>query len=94
VSTEADQSPDVLDRADMERLVAGRDAALSNLMERHSLRLLHYLVRQLQNETDAEDVAQETFLRVYQHSKKFDPTQKFSTWLYTIATNPVKDHFR
>ncbi len=78
----------------MIRLASGHDAALNNLMERHSLRLFHYLVRQLQDESEAEDVAQETFVRVYQHSKKFDPTQKFSTWLYTIATNLVKDRFR
>ena len=91
---EAEQSPDVLDRADMEHLAAGHAAALSNLMERHSLRLFHYLVRQLHEESEAEDVAQETFLRVYQHSKRFDPTQRFSTWLYTIATNLVKDRFR
>ncbi len=91
---ETEQSPDVLDRADMERLVAGHDAALSNLMERHSQRLFHYLVRQLQDESDAEDVAQETFVRVFQHAKRFDVAQKFSTWLYTIATNLVKDRFR
>jgi len=78
----------------MERLAAGHHAALSNLMERHSLRLFHYLVRQLHDESEAEDVAQETFVRVYQHSKKFDPEQRFSTWLYTIATNLVKDRFR
>jgi RNA polymerase sigma-70 factor (ECF subfamily) len=91
---ENEQSPDALDRIDMERLTAGHDAALSNLMERHSLRLFHYLVRQLRDESEAEDVSQETFVRVYQHSKKFDLTQKFSTWLYTIATNLVKDRFR
>ena len=89
-----EQSPDELDKADMVRLARGHDAALNELMERHSLRLFHYLVRQLHDESEAEDVAQETFIRVYQHSKKFDPTQKFSTWLYTIATNLVRDRFR
>ena len=83
-----------LDRTDMARLTGGHQAALNDLMERHSLRLFHYLVRQLKDESEAEDVAQETFVRVYQHSKKFDPALRFSTWLYTIATNLVKDRFR
>lgn len=94
MSAAIEQSPDELDKADMERLAAGHDAALSSLMERHSLRLFHYLARQLRDESEAEDVAQETFVRVYQHAKRFDAAQKFSTWLYTIATNLVKDRFR
>jgi RNA polymerase sigma factor (sigma-70 family) len=83
-----------LDRQDMARLNAGHDAALSNLMERHGERLFHYLLRQLQNETDAADLAQESFVRVYQHRARFRPAQKFSTWLYAIATNLVRDRFR
>jgi RNA polymerase sigma-70 factor, ECF subfamily len=82
------------DRHDMVRLNAGHDAALNALMDRHSQRLFHYLVRQLNNETDAADVAQETFVRVYHHRARFDPGQKFSTWLYAIATNLVRDRFR
>ena len=82
------------DREDMSRLTAGHDAALNALMERHSERLFHYLVRQLNNESDAADLAQETFVRVYHHRARFDPAQKFSTWLYAIATNLLRDRFR
>ena len=82
------------DREDMARLTAGHDAALNALMERHSERLFHYLVRQLNNESDAADLAQETFVRVYHHRARFDPGQKFSTWLYAIATNLLRDRFR
>src|SRR6185369_10547804 len=82
------------DASDMQRLVEGRDSALNSLMERHSERLFHYLIRQLQNEEDAADVAQEAFVRVYQHRAKFDPRQKFSTWLYTIATNLARDRLK
>ena len=78
----------------MSRLTAGHDAALNALMERHSERLFHYLVRQLNNESDAADLAQETFVRVYHHRARFDPAQKFSTWLYAIATNLLRDRFR
>jgi RNA polymerase sigma factor (sigma-70 family) len=78
----------------MERLAAGHEAALNDLMERHSPRLFHYLIRSLQNEEDAADLAQEAFVRVYQNRDKFNRKEKFSTWLYAIATNLVKDRFR
>ena len=86
--------PELLDASDMQRLGEGRDSALNSLMERHGERLFHYLIRQLQNEEDAADIAQEAFVRVYQHRAKFDPRQKFSTWLYTIATNLARDRLK
>ena len=82
------------DQADMERLAAGDDSALNDLMARHSQKLFNYLIRSLQNEEDAADLAQETFVRVYQNRTKFNSDQKFSTWIYAIATNLVKDRFR
>jgi RNA polymerase sigma-70 factor (ECF subfamily) len=88
------ESTDALDRQDMERLASGHDTALNDLMTRHAQRLFHYLIRQLRDESDAEDLAQETFVRVFQHRQKFNPTHRFSTWLYTIATNLVRDRQR
>jgi RNA polymerase sigma-70 factor, ECF subfamily len=85
---------DPADQQDMARLCAGHDAALNVLMDRHAQRLFHYLLRQLHNESDAADLTQEAFARVYHHRARFDPAQKFSTWLYTIATNLLRDHFR
>jgi len=85
---------DAQDRSDMGRLSSGDDAALNALMDRHGERLFHYLLRQLNNESDAADLAQETFVRVYQNRTRFDPAHKFSTWLYTIATNLLRDRFR
>ena len=70
---------DERDRSDMARLTAGHDAALHDLMGRHSEKLFHYLIRCLQNEEDAADTAQETFVRVYQHRAKFEASQRFST---------------
>ena len=75
----------------MARLVAGRDGALDSLMERHAQRLYNYLLRVLQNETEAGDLAEESFVRVYEHRARFDPRHKFSTWLFTIATNLTRD---
>jgi RNA polymerase sigma-70 factor (ECF subfamily) len=85
---------DDLDRADMLRLCAGHDAALNDLMERHGPRLFNYLFRSLQNEDDASDLAQETFVRVFHNRAKFNPNHKFSIWLYAIASNLVRTQFR
>ncbi len=85
---------DALDRADMERLVNGQDVALSRLMERHATALFHFLFRLLANEDDANDMAQEAFVRVYRARDSYRPNQRFSTWLYTIAANLARNHFR
>lgn len=85
---------DEQDAQDMGRLIAGHDAALNDLMERHAGKLFHYLCRSLQDESDADDLAQEAFVKVYQSRAKFDLQQKFSTWLYAIASNLVRDRYR
>ncbi len=85
---------DEQDARDIARLAGGQDAALNDLMERHAGKLFHYLFRSLQNEEDASDLAQETFVRVFQNRAKFDQTQKFTTWLYAIASNLVRDRYR
>lgn len=82
------------DREDMLRLNAGQDTALNALMDRHAERLFNYILRQLNNPFDAADLAQETFVRVYQHRGRYNPAQKFATWLYAIATNLLRDRFR
>ena len=86
--------PNACDRADMERLIAGHDAALNDLMERHAKPVFHFLCRMLGNEDDANDLAQETFVRVFKSRGSFRAEQKFSTWLFTIAANLARNHFR
>lgn len=85
---------DEQDADDMARLAAGHDAALNNLMDRHAPKLFNYLFRSLQDEADASDLAQETFVHLYQSRAKYDRTQKFSPWLYAIASNLVRDRYR
>lgn len=85
---------DALDRADMEQLQAGEDAALNRLMERHGAPVFHFLARLTGNEDDANDLAQETFVRVFKSARSFRTGQKFTTWLYTIAANLARNHFR
>jgi RNA polymerase sigma-70 factor (ECF subfamily) len=90
INTDADTH----DRADMERLAAGHDAALNDLMKRHTAPVFHFLCRMLGNEDDANDLAQETFVRVYRSRESFRTNEKFTTWLYTIAANLARNHFR
>jgi len=85
---------DQLDRDDMARLAGGHDLALNAIMDRHGERLFHYLLRQLNNEADAADLAHESFVRVYHNRERFRFDQRFSTWLYAIATNLLRDRFR
>jgi RNA polymerase sigma-70 factor (ECF subfamily) len=88
------QLADALDRADMERLAAGQDAALNDMMDRHATPVFHFLCRMVGNEEDANDLAQETFVRVFRARTSFRPDGKFSTWLFTIAANLARNHFR
>lgn len=85
---------DALDRADMERLSAGVDRALDDLMERHAGRVFNHLLRLLGDQDDARDLAQETFVRIYRSKGRFDPGQRFTAWLYTIAGNLARNHYR
>ncbi len=78
----------------MRRLRDGDDLALNEIMDRWQRRLTSYLLRAIGNETVAVDLAQETFVRVYQSRDKYQPKGEFSTWLFAIATNLLRQHFR
>jgi len=82
------------DRADMVRLAAGHDPALNDLMERHATPVFYFLCRMLGNEDDANDLAQETFVRVFRSRAKFRPGERFSAWLFTIAANLARNQIR
>ncbi len=85
---------DALDQVDMAQLVAGHDTALNALMERHAGALFGFLRRFGGDQDAADDLAQETFVRVYQHRTDFKPGLRFSTWLFTIAGNLARNHLR
>ncbi|MGZ8900680.1 MAG: RNA polymerase sigma factor [Limisphaerales bacterium] len=85
---------DAEDTADMRALRGGEDLALNRIMARHREKVFHYLIRLLQDEEEALDLAQETFVRVYLNREKFNPERRFSSWMYTIATNLARDRMR
>ena len=78
-------SPD--DIQTMLRLKGGEDLALNELMARWQQPLVAFILRYTGNEQDALDLAQETFARIYESRARYQPAAKFSTWLFTIATN-------
>ena len=85
---------DALDEADMAQLATGHDGALNALMDRHAGALFGFLCRFVGDQDAADDLAQETFVRVYQHRTEFKPGRRFSTWLFTIAGNLARNHLR
>lgn len=78
----------------MKRVALGDGEALTRLMERHSARVHAYLVRTTRSREDADDLLQETWIRVARFARRFDPARRFRTWLYGIATNLGRDFFR
>ena len=78
----------------MLRLVAGDDRALDVLMERWKAPLISFLFRMTNDSTVAADLAQEAFVRLYLARANYRPTGKFSTYLFTIASNLARNHFR
>jgi len=73
---------------------AGDPDAFRLLVERHARSLFGLAYRMTGNESDAEDVVQESFLRAYRQLKSFDQRASFGTWLYRIAVNSSLDLVR
>src|SRR5437016_6985315 len=82
------------DETAVARARSGDADAFRLLVERHSRPLFRLAFRMTGNESDAEDVVQETFLRAYRQLAKFDERASFGTWLYRIATNYTLDLVR
>lgn len=78
----------------MSQLSLGNDSALDTLVFRYHKPLYGYVYRLLQDERLAEDVVQETFLKIYQQGKKGFIPDQFKPWMYKIATNNCKDYWK
>ena len=81
--------------ADVVKLAQADNAdAFDELMRRYKRPVLNFVYRMLGNAADAEDVAQEVFVRVYQNLRTYKPGTKFSTWLFTLANHAAIDRLR
>ncbi len=79
----------------MTLVASGKTAGLKELYNRYNQKLLYYLYRMMGgNEEKAQDLLQEVFLKVIDKSYQFDSSHKFSTWIYTIASNLCKNEYR
>src|SRR5881398_3231635 len=65
----------------------GDDTSFALLLERHRSPVVHFLYRMVQNQAVSEELAQEVFLRVYRSRETYEPTARFTTWLFRIATH-------
>jgi len=71
----------------MLRVKQGDGASFDILLRKHNSPVIHFLYRMVQNQAVAEELAQEVFLRVYRSRATYEPTAKFTTWLFRIATH-------
>jgi len=71
----------------MLRVRQGDQASFGLLLEKHRVPVVHFLYRMVRNKAVAEELAQEVFLRVYRSRDHYEPTAKFTTWLFRIATH-------
>jgi RNA polymerase sigma-70 factor (ECF subfamily) len=76
------------------RSLAQDEEAFGQLIDRHAAAIVNLGYRMVGNRSEAEDLAQETFLAAYKSRSTFRADSKFSTWLYRIATNKCKDWLR
>ena len=74
--------------------LAGDPLAFEALVDRYQRRLLNFVYRTIGDRERGEDLVQEVFIRVHRHLHRFDQSKKFSTWIYTIASNLAKNELR
>ena len=83
-----------IDFALMKRIGGGDHAAFRTLVERHQNAIIGTVAKMLGNPHDAEDIAQQVFLRIWRHAPRYRPDAKFTTYLFTITRNLVFNETR
>src|SRR3974377_1124438 len=78
----------------MIRVKEGHEPIFALLLGKHRSSVIHFLYRMVQNAAVAEELAQEAFLRVYRSRTTYEPTAKFTTWLFRIATHLALNSLR
>ena len=94
MSNHAQEWSDEDDNGLMTALAAGDDDALSEIMSRWQAPMIRYLYRTVGNYEVAVDLALEVFVRLYRNRSRYRAKGSFSSYLFTIATNLAKNHFR
>jgi len=94
ITTESENSIKISDEELIERFQNGDLYAFDLIVHRYKEPLTNFIYYYLGNRLDAEDVVQETFIRVYKKKNLYRNIAKFSTWIYTIASNLAKTELR
>lgn len=89
-----DSGPSPSDARLIEEIRRGKRDAFGELVRRYERHLVRVILRFVNDIDLAEDIAQETFLRVYERLDQFDPSRRFSPWLFRIGVNLALDHHR
>ena len=82
------------DKELVQRVKDGDVHAFEKLLFRYEKQIFFYILKFINQNENAQDIVQETFIKVYRSLKTFDPEYKFKTWLFTIATNTAYDWLR
>lgn len=78
----------------IQQILAGNAQLYVHIIEKYKNPLYGMILRMTKNAHDAEDLAQEVFIKVYEQLHKYEETGSFSSWFYRVATNHCMDHFR
>ena len=78
----------------IESCLLGNTQMFSRLIDNYKNMVYDLAYRMSNNSHEAEDISQEAFMRAYQSLARFNPTYKFSTWLYQITLNIIRDRFK
>jgi RNA polymerase sigma-70 factor (ECF subfamily) len=93
-ATPAPADENAVDYALMVRIGKGDHEAFRDLVERHQNAVIGTVAKMLGNPSEAEDIAQQVFLRIWRHAKRYRPDAKFTTYLFTITRNLVFNETR
>ena len=87
-------TPNDIDVALMLRVKAGDEDAFQELIERHQRAVISVIYRAIGDAWEAEDLAQRVFIQIFRSAHRYQPTAKFTTWLFTITHNTIRNEYR
>ncbi|MEN8725483.1 MAG: sigma-70 family RNA polymerase sigma factor [Lentimonas sp.] len=94
VSQSTEQNIEDIDSVCLRAIAEGDRAAFSSIVERWQTRLINFFHRSTSNRSDAEDLAQETFIELYRAAKRYQPRGTFNAFIFTLARRRLIDSYR
>ncbi|MDB5204187.1 MAG: putative Sigma-70 family, polymerase ECF-type sigma factor [Candidatus Taylorbacteria bacterium] len=85
---------ELTDQEIIESYIEGNKESLNILVNKYLSHIYNFVKRLYNNESDATDITQEVFIKVWKNIRKYNPNQNFKTWLFTIARNTTVDWMR